>query len=385
MGNVFFPAANCCPSLVAVSASELPADHLGAERVVRGSLLQGAQSFTDAAGRSAGSWRILTAVLLPAGLFFSRFAIRRAKREGFADASTEVAPSAGAPREVAPTLAASRRRRERIDVPRERRRCQVDTPGGRLSNRSAAAVFRVRIPLQSRPRRASWPSTFLHPRPVKRFASRTVRCDRPRYVPIDPLHRRVTGSAPTSGPPRSAWWTPRWRRSYERQAQGHHLVRECYAGEKADRELRRVAARGFGRTRCKRAPRGDQGAADHSGRRRYPQPQRGAAPPAGPVRVRAPGAPPARVCPRRCCVPQDLNVRDLPREHRGRLLPAIEWAVRYSDEAKKLIDFLDSEHGQEACVPTRASASSRSRPSVHEAPGLGMAIRYAAAPQPRLA
>ena len=77
LGNVFFPAA-LLPAWLQSASSYLPITW--ALNIVRGSLLQG-RTFTELQGdllALAG----LTAVLLPAGLFFSRFAIRRAKREG---------------------------------------------------------------------------------------------------------------------------------------------------------------------------------------------------------------------------------------------------------------------------------------------------------------
>jgi len=49
-------------------------------RIVRGTLLQG-KTFTDLKGELL-ALAVITAILLPTGLYFSRFAIRRAKREG---------------------------------------------------------------------------------------------------------------------------------------------------------------------------------------------------------------------------------------------------------------------------------------------------------------
>jgi ABC-2 type transport system permease protein len=76
-GNVFFPVEQL-PAVVRPISDFLPITW--SLRIVRGSLLQGLPSHElyDELGRLA----ILTAVLLPLGLLFSRIAIRRAKKEG---------------------------------------------------------------------------------------------------------------------------------------------------------------------------------------------------------------------------------------------------------------------------------------------------------------
>jgi len=76
-GNVFFPAAQL-PETVQWVSSFLPITW--SLRVVRGALLRG-QTVGDLRGELL-RLTVLTAVLLPAGLYFSRIAIRRAKREG---------------------------------------------------------------------------------------------------------------------------------------------------------------------------------------------------------------------------------------------------------------------------------------------------------------
>jgi ABC-2 type transport system permease protein len=76
-GNVIFPA-KLLPRTVQWVSDWLPMTW--SLKVVRGTLLQGA-AFHDVAGE-IGRLAILTAVLVPAGLFGARIAIRRAKREG---------------------------------------------------------------------------------------------------------------------------------------------------------------------------------------------------------------------------------------------------------------------------------------------------------------
>jgi ABC-2 type transport system permease protein len=77
LGNVFFPAAQL-PEWVRWASDYMPITW--SLRVVRGALLQG-KTLTDLGGDLL-RLALLTVVLLPAGLFASRFAIRRAKREG---------------------------------------------------------------------------------------------------------------------------------------------------------------------------------------------------------------------------------------------------------------------------------------------------------------
>ncbi len=76
-GNVFFPVEQLPQALRPVS-EYLPITY--SLRIVRGALLQGRPSaeLHEPLARLA----LLTALLVPAGLFFSRIAIRRAKREG---------------------------------------------------------------------------------------------------------------------------------------------------------------------------------------------------------------------------------------------------------------------------------------------------------------
>jgi ABC-2 type transport system permease protein len=76
-GSVFFPVEQLPQALQGVS------DYLPITwslRVVRGALLQG-KGFGDLQSDLA-ALAVLTVVLLPAGLYFSRIAIRKAKREG---------------------------------------------------------------------------------------------------------------------------------------------------------------------------------------------------------------------------------------------------------------------------------------------------------------
>ena len=77
LGSVFFPVEQL-PESIQPASSILPITW--SLRVVRGTLLQG-KSFADVSGELA-NLAIITAILLPLGLFCSRFAIRRAKREG---------------------------------------------------------------------------------------------------------------------------------------------------------------------------------------------------------------------------------------------------------------------------------------------------------------
>jgi ABC-2 type transport system permease protein len=77
LGTVFFPA-QLLPGWMQPLSNYLPITW--SLRVVRGSLLQG-QTFTELQGELA-MLALLTVVLLPGGLICSRFAIRRAKREG---------------------------------------------------------------------------------------------------------------------------------------------------------------------------------------------------------------------------------------------------------------------------------------------------------------
>ncbi|ANM31860.1 hypothetical protein ABI59_23325 [Acidobacteria bacterium Mor1] len=76
-GSVFFPVENL-PESVRFISDYLPITW--SLRVVRGALLKG-ESFATLQ-YDLLQLGILTAILLPAGIFFSRFAIRRAKREG---------------------------------------------------------------------------------------------------------------------------------------------------------------------------------------------------------------------------------------------------------------------------------------------------------------
>lgn len=76
-GNVFFPSQQL-PEAVRWVSELLPITW--SLRVVRGSLLQG-RSFSDLSGEIL-RLALLTAILLPMGIVFSRYAIRRAKKEG---------------------------------------------------------------------------------------------------------------------------------------------------------------------------------------------------------------------------------------------------------------------------------------------------------------
>ena len=76
-GSVFFPVESLPQSMRFVS-DYLP--NTWALKIVRGSLLQG-RPFVELSGEML-RLAILTAVLVPLGLLCSRFAIRRAKREG---------------------------------------------------------------------------------------------------------------------------------------------------------------------------------------------------------------------------------------------------------------------------------------------------------------
>jgi ABC-2 type transport system permease protein len=77
LGNVFFPAA-LLPTSLRTASEFLPITW--SLNIVRGSLLEG-KRFSELQGDLA-SLALMTAILLPAGLVCSRFAIRRAKREG---------------------------------------------------------------------------------------------------------------------------------------------------------------------------------------------------------------------------------------------------------------------------------------------------------------
>jgi ABC-2 type transport system permease protein len=76
-GNVIFPA-KLLPASVQWVSDALPMSW--SLKVVRGALLQGA-SFSDVSGE-LGRLAVLTAVLVPLGLFGAQVAIRKAKREG---------------------------------------------------------------------------------------------------------------------------------------------------------------------------------------------------------------------------------------------------------------------------------------------------------------
>ncbi len=76
-GNVFFPKEQL-PASVQWISDFLPITW--SLRIVRGSLLRG-ESFPEL-GRDLALLALITAVLLPAGVFASRLAIRRAKKEG---------------------------------------------------------------------------------------------------------------------------------------------------------------------------------------------------------------------------------------------------------------------------------------------------------------
>lgn len=77
LGNVFFPAEQL-PETVRWASDYMPITW--SLRVVRGALLEG-KTFTELRGDLA-SLALVTAIVLPAGLIASRYAIRRAKREG---------------------------------------------------------------------------------------------------------------------------------------------------------------------------------------------------------------------------------------------------------------------------------------------------------------
>lgn len=77
LGTVFFPA-EMLPQWVRPASEYLPITW--SLRIVRGSLLQG-KTFVDL-GSELLVLTVLTLVLLPTGLYASRFAIRRAKRDG---------------------------------------------------------------------------------------------------------------------------------------------------------------------------------------------------------------------------------------------------------------------------------------------------------------
>jgi len=77
LGNVFFPVEQL-PEWIRPASDYMPITW--SLRVVRGALLEG-KSLSELSGDLV-SLALLTAVLLPAGLIASRYAIRRAKREG---------------------------------------------------------------------------------------------------------------------------------------------------------------------------------------------------------------------------------------------------------------------------------------------------------------
>jgi ABC-2 type transport system permease protein len=77
LGSVFFPVEQL-PASIQPASSVLPITW--SLRIVRGTLLQG-KTFGEVSGELF-NLALITAVLLPLGLFCSRFAIRRAKREG---------------------------------------------------------------------------------------------------------------------------------------------------------------------------------------------------------------------------------------------------------------------------------------------------------------
>ena len=77
LGTVFFPV-EMLPEWVQPASEYLPITW--SLRIVRGSLLQG-KTFVDLGGELA-VLAVLTLILLPGGLYASRFAIRRAKRDG---------------------------------------------------------------------------------------------------------------------------------------------------------------------------------------------------------------------------------------------------------------------------------------------------------------
>jgi ABC-2 type transport system permease protein len=77
LGGVFFPVEQL-PQSVQFLSTYLPINW--SLRIVRGALLQG-KSFSELR-EAIMHLLVLTAILLPLGLFASRFAIRRAKREG---------------------------------------------------------------------------------------------------------------------------------------------------------------------------------------------------------------------------------------------------------------------------------------------------------------
>ncbi len=106
------------------------------------------------------------------------------------------------------------------------------------------------------------------------------------------------------------------RGSLRRPAQDS-LVRDL-SGRKGGGTVRRQLLPGRNPGSHQGAGRRHQGSPDHPGRRRLPLPERGLAPGARPVRLRAPGA----LLPRRALAgaPPRKGGRDhLPREHRGRL------------------------------------------------------------------
>ncbi|MDH3628857.1 MAG: ABC transporter permease [Acidobacteriota bacterium] len=77
LGTVFFPVEQL-PERIRFASEILPITH--SLRIVRGALLQG-QSW-DQLGGEVVTLAWMTLILLPSGLYFARFAIRSAKREG---------------------------------------------------------------------------------------------------------------------------------------------------------------------------------------------------------------------------------------------------------------------------------------------------------------
>ena len=154
---------------------------------------------------------------------------------------------------------------------------------------------------------------------------------------------RVTASGPTSGRRRSACSMRRSSKAYGGKRRIAWI--EVLAGQKAFDTGRGVAARRDG-GRVPRVPRRHQGPADDAGRRRDPQPERGASPDPRSLRVPAPGALVRRACPRPVQAPGEGRHGDLPREHRRRLRRH-RVRSRVARERSKLIDFLDEEFGWE--------------------------------------
>ena len=132
--------------------------------------------------------------------------------------------------------------------------------------------------------------------------------------PIHPIYRRRRhGARHLEG--LSTGLRRRSREGLRRQAH-HPLVRDL-CRRKGFSALRQLAARRLGSRRA-RPESLHQGTADHAGRRRHPLAQRGPAPDARPLRLRAPGEVlPGR--PQPCEAPREAGHRHLPREHRRRI------------------------------------------------------------------